>query len=67
MAADAGLFAASWWPYTRYQALEIATDLSIWVRPSRRTYYISQSADIIIVVCLGRWFVNTLRPEALLC
>ncbi|KAL9042707.1 MAG: hypothetical protein Q9180_000409 [Flavoplaca navasiana] len=31
MAADAGLFAASWWPYARYQALEIATDLSIWL------------------------------------
>ncbi|KAI4244340.1 MAG: hypothetical protein L6R40_003066 [Gallowayella cf. fulva] len=30
-AADAGLFAASWWPYAPYEALKIATFLSIWL------------------------------------
>ncbi|CAO1606118.1 hypothetical protein XANCAGTX0491_009618 [Xanthoria calcicola] len=30
-AADTGLFAASWWPYARFEALTIATYLSIWL------------------------------------
>lgn len=30
-AADVGLFAASWWPYASYEALNIAAYLSLWV------------------------------------
>ena len=28
---DIGLFGASWWPYASFEALRIATYLSIWV------------------------------------